>query len=554
MLFHNGRIFTGQGEAFADAFLVRDGKVSAVGTVDAVSEAAGKESAQRVDLAGAVVLPGFIDAHTHLHMFAGSLTRVQLIDCQTLEEIQALLVKARKENPTAERILGAGFRLDSLGHDVEPTRQMLDAVLPDVPVYIDAFDLHSAWCNTAALKELGVDRNTPQPKGGEFVHDADGEPTGLCKETACAEFIWPFLSSLYSPEDRVRLLDLAFEAYVSTGVTGAIDMAMTEEDLTALETAYNQRGGKLPLRVSCHWLISPTGTEEEKLARVQEAIAHRERLKECSPWLRMVGIKIISDGVIDSCTAYLSKPYANGSMCNPIWTLDELIPVIALADANDMQVAVHAIGDAASSSALDAFEKVIEINGDRPQRRHRIEHLECVSEDSVQRLARLGIVASMQPVHADAMIVPHWRETLGRDGDPRLDRAFPWTEFVDAGAKMAFGTDAPTAPHYPLANVYLAVTRRSALDPKGKVPHFPVYDKFRLPLGTSLGFASGGAAHSCRSDHYCGSLQEGLSADFCILDCDPFNGERGVKQLLSRSTDGVRETWVAGERVYQRRS
>jgi predicted amidohydrolase YtcJ len=281
---------------------------------------------------------------------------------------------------------------------------------------IDSADLHSAWLNTKAFEAIGIDSSTADPVGGRFERDEHGELTGLCLETAVTEYVWPYVASLLSLEDRIGLLDKAFEAYLATGVTGAVDMAMETQDLAALEEYHRRKG--LPMRVTAHWIINPAGTAQSRADQVQEAAAHRDRLAaDLGPDapLSVTGIKIISDGVVDSCTGYLSKPYADGSTCDPIWPLENLKPVIALADSLGLQVAVHAIGDAASAQALDAFEYAMAQNGDRPNPRFRCEHLEVVSQDSIARLTRLGVVASLQPVHADPVYVPNWRKQLGED-------------------------------------------------------------------------------------------------------------------------------------------
>lgn len=157
-----------------------------------------------------------------------------------------------------------------------------------------------------------------------------------------------------------------------------------------------------------------------------DAVAHKQRLAHCASWLRLTGIKIISDGVVDSCTAYCSKPYFDGTTAEPIWPREELLETVAVADKPGLQVAIHAIGDAAVDQALDATEHAININGKDHPRRHRIEHLEVVNPSSIERLASLGVIASLQPVHADPIYLPNWRKMLGYD--QRIDRAFPWSE------------------------------------------------------------------------------------------------------------------------------
>lgn len=410
------------------------------------------------------MLPGIIDAHTHLMMLGGALTKVDCLG-KNVQQVQEAIKQRRAEQPDAKMILGCQFQYDALG--CMPHKKFLDEVAPDFPVIIDSSSLHTSWVNSAALKAMGIDKSTPNPQGGEWVRDENGELTGYVKETAVMETVWPFLVRETSDEERVAMLKRVFDAYLATGVTGAVDLATVSEDLTALEGAVKAYGGRLPIRIACHWLMRPGGTRESRLEQVRTAAAHRERLAPLAPWLKIAGIKIVSDGVIDSCTAYLSEPYPNGATPGPIWPSDQLAEVVTLADELGMQVACHAIGDAAVAQALDVFEAAAEKNGPK-ERRHRIEHLELVSEDSIKRLAKAGVIASMQPVHADPVKVVNWCDVLNHDH--RCDRMFPWREFEEENANVAFGSDAPTAPYHPLPNVYTATTHKSAIDPERPDP------------------------------------------------------------------------------------
>jgi predicted amidohydrolase YtcJ len=350
-----------------------------------------------------------------------------------------------------------------------------------------------------------------------------------------------------SAEEREGMLQSVFDAYLATGVTGAVDLATVPDDLAALE-AYAAKHGRLPIRIACHWLVRPNGTDESRAQQVRDAAAHRDRLAHLAPWLSVAGIKIISDGVVDSCTAFLREPYPNGATPGPIWPGDELQKVITLADSLDLQVACHAIGDAAVDQALDAFEAAIAANGPREQRRHRIEHLEVVGADAIPRLARLGVVASLQPVHADPVKVVNWDAQLAHGC--RCDRKFPWKEFEDADADVAFGSDAPTAPYHPLPNMYTATTRLSAINPSLPDPtdeRTKNLARLCVSLETAVRYYTAGGAYSMRADKEVGTLEPGKSADFAVLDIDPFDGRL---DSLRKAQQGVAQTWVAGERVF----
>ncbi|WP_344123731.1 amidohydrolase [Kocuria aegyptia] len=528
-VYTHATVFTADG-ADAEAFVVERGRFLHVGSEESARRVAGSGAAE-VDLAGGFVLPGIIDAHTHLLMTGQSLQKVALRDAVDLTEIQARLRRAAEENPRAPRLLGAGWLHSALG-GAAPTRQMLDEAVPDRPVYLDANDLHSVWVNSAALVELGIEDTTPDPIGGRIGRDpVTGAADGMLLETAAQQIVWPALARAATDADRDTHLESAFEHYLAVGVTGAVDMAVQDDDLAALRRALHRHGGTLPLRVKGHWLVHRRGDDAENLAQVARAARLAEELS--GEWLRMCGIKIVVDGVIDSCTAAMKEPYADGSTCGPIWDRESLLPVVAAADAAGLQVALHAIGDEASEIALDAIEEAHRVNGPR-DRRHRLEHLETVTEANVGRLAALGVVASVQPVHADPAIQDNWRAVLG---DHRVERAYPWTEFLAAGATLAISTDAPTAPHQPLPNLYVATTRRSALDP-ALPAHLP---RYALHLADALCHATRDAAFSCRAEQQEGRIRAGHLADFTVLDADPFAAE--AAQLL---TNRSRLTVVGG--------
>jgi predicted amidohydrolase YtcJ len=529
----NGRVFTADEPAWAEAIVVDGERIAFVGSNADTAAHAGPDAAT-VDLGGRVVLPGFIDAHTHLVMMGEALGKVGLTDARSLGGIQERLRTARAADPDAPRLLGRGWLFDSVPGGA-PTAAMLDAVVADVPVYLDANDYHSVWVNTAALRELGITRDTPDPIGGRIGRDADGGPDGMLFETAAQQHAWELLAEVATDADRDAAVERTIAAYLATGVTGVVDMAFDELALGAFDRAAARRGGTLPIRLLAHWFIGNTGDDAENLAQVARAV---ELSGEHRPWLKVVGIKLVLDGVIDACTAAMRHPYADGSNAEPIWPLEALKPVVAAADAAGLQVALHAIGDLASDVALDALEHANAVNGERP-RRHRIEHLEYAAPETAARMAELGVTASMQPVHADPAIWANWAAMLG---DERADRGFAWTEFRDAGALLAFSTDAPTAPHEALPNLYIAATRRSALDGSFPANH----PEYALPLEEAIAHATRDAAASCLEEHDRGRIAVGLAADFAVLDRDPFT--EGADVLLEAR---VVRTVVAGQPVYE---
>jgi predicted amidohydrolase YtcJ len=531
--FFNGRIFAtttaGPHErpTFADSMLVENGQIIAIGSSAEVMVFKTTSDMETRDLQQRSVLPGFIDGHMHLLLLGQSLRKLDLKHCKSLEDITATIKEYALAHPDAPTILCKNWM-----HVMTPngvTAAMLDDI-DTRPIFIDASSQHSCWCNSAALKELGV-ADMPDPAGGTIHRDAEGNPSGLLDEGAMMSIIWPYQAVSASKEERIQAIRAAIQEYNSAGYTGIVEMAMDEEAWDALVTL-REMEPDLPLRIAAYWLIKPTRNLEENSRQVQRAIELSKIYNtETSPDLRIVGIKVICDGIIDACTAYLSQPYAPVGSPPPIWAPEHLHPVIKEADAGGLQIALHAIGDGAIKMAIDAIEK-----NATPGRRHRIEHIELASPEDAKRLGDLGLTASIQPVHADPSILTEWPRLLGED---RCQRAFAYREFADAGALMAIGSDSPTSPYAPMHNLYVATTRHSARDPQyTKV----VNEHFQLGMCESIVAASGGAAMSVFSEERTGTLAVGKLADFVVVDMD-----WDAKSLLQAN---IKETWFGGRKVW----
>jgi predicted amidohydrolase YtcJ len=486
-----------------------------------------------LDLGGQTVLPGFIDSHVHLLWFGAALSSVPLTDAGSLTEIQRRLREARNSlGDEATMLRGRGWLFDSV--DGEPTAAMLDGAVSDIPVFLDSNDMHSIWVNTAALTAMGLTADTADPSGGRLSRLPDGSPAGMLYERAAHELGWAYLASITSDQDREEHIARALQTFAAAGVTSVVDMGMDEDGWRALRGYAQRHGGRLPVRVSAHWLVVDTGDATKNLAQVHRAV---ELSGERTPWLELVGIKLVLDGVIDACTAAMSHPYSNGSTGDLLWSAEALLPVLIAADAARLRLALHAIGDRASDVALDLLEEMIRVNPPW-DRRPRLEHLEIVNEQTPARMARLGITASVQPVHADPAIQPNWRAQLG---DDRAERGYPWPLFTAAGARLAFGTDAPTAPHEALVNLYIATTRRSAID-HSLPPNDP---KYAVPLTTAVRHATLDSAASFDADTRRGRVRPDMYADLVVLDGDFLDGADLLDVTVAR-------TIVGGETVYRK--
>jgi len=542
-LFVNGNIFlsgvapgTNAGldrpPTFAEALLVRGDKIHHVGSLaDPVATAARADSTIVVrDLQGQTVLPGFVDGHMHLMIMGQSLNKLDLGRCKTLSDIQATVRDYAAANPDVPRILCRGWM-----HSMTPdgvTATDLDGLdgEKDRPILIDTKDLHTAWCNTAGIKDLGAETWVDVP-GGVIERDGDGKLTGVFSEAANITYVWPYLARVATMDERTEAIRAAVEAYHEAGYTGLVDMAMDQGAWDALQAL--QAVKPIPMRIAAYWLIKPGKTDAENLEQVERAIAlAKEYNASTTPDCRIVGVKVICDGIIDACTAGLTEPYAhNGHLEVPLWTAEQLEPIVKRADEAGLQVALHAIGDATIKTVVDVLSSHV-TQGRRP----RVEHIELASEEDAARLGQGRITASIQPVHADPAILGAWPKLIG---EHRCRRAFAYREFSDHGAPLALGSDAPTAPHTPLGNVYVGTTRRSYREPAMQAvvnPHFA------LGLCEAVAAATEGAAYSCFDDHRIGVLKQGHKADFVVVDM-----EWDKEKLMEAK---VTETWYDGAKVW----
>lgn len=514
-IYRNAHVFTGEAALKPrESFAVREGKILAAGDLDAVRLATG-EGAAEVDLGGAFVSPGIIEGHAHMLMLGESLDKVQLRDCKTVQEVQDRLTAARSASPSAPLVLGTSWRFDIFGEGERPTAALLDAAIADVPVFLDANDLHSVWVNSAALQAMGITRETADPIGGEIVRDENGDATGFLLETAAIKHAWAYLEEAASDDDRDRFLENAFNAYLKTGVTGATEMSFGHADLATYRRRLD-RDGRLPFPVNAHWLLTASGDPSADLEAIAEIARVRDEVaaKYGDAWLRIAGVKFILDGVIDACTAAMRTPYANGSLPEAIWTREFALPVAVAADAAGLQLALHAIGDEASTIALDMVQECIRVNGPRADRRPRVEHLESVADDTIARMAALGVTASMQPVHCDPAVLDNWQAVLG---DERAHTGFPWHKFRDAGVTLALGTDAPTAPHEAPDNLFIALTAKSSID-RSRAAYQPqrVFTPADAVEALTLG-----PAFATRRDNELGRIAAGYRANVTVWAANP---------------------------------
>ncbi|KAM4055718.1 amidohydrolase family protein [Hirsutella rhossiliensis] len=534
----NARVYqsstNGEAPTFAECMVVKDSIIQHVGAATDHAVATARAAGAHVrDMQGHTVLPGFIDGHLHLLLVGQSLNKVSLDDCRSLDDIRTVIAQYARAHPHVSRIFCRGWM-----HSMTPAG--VDASLLDDldsrPIFVDTKDLHSTWCNTPGLREacrvMNISSDTPDPAGGNIQRDAAGQPNGVFNESAVFQLMWPFVARVTSVDERKEAIKAAFTAFNAAGYTGMIDMAMDDNIWEPLMELRNSEGAFNNMRVAAYWLMKPEGSLDQVLAQVDRVAALAKQFHaDTTPDCRIVGVKVICDGIVDACTASLTEPYSTGQHPDPIWRQEVLDALVARAHTAGLQVALHAIGDSTIRMAIDVLER----NTDR-SRRPRIEHLELASAHDAARLGKLGITASIQPVHSDPAILRAWPRLIGPQ---RCERAFAYRDFADGGAPLALGSDAPTAPHQPLPNLYVATTRRSFREPELETV---VNAEFALSIGQAVAGATHGSAYSCFADRWTGSLRPGLKADFVVCQ---------VELTPDKLVQGrVMETWFEGKKVY----
>ena len=527
LLIVNARVWTGvPSNPEAEAVAIVGGRVAAVGTT--ADLAAWRGPATRVlDAGGARVLPGFNDSHVHFMGGGLQLDNVDLRQAPSPQEFARLIGERVQKTPAGEWVLGGDWDDQLWNPPALPTSQLIDAVSPATPVFVNRFDGHMAVANSVALKLAGVTAATPDPPGGVIVRDAAGNPTGLLKDAAMGlinRVIPPF-----TPARRAQALTRALEHAASLGVTSVRDMGPDAGDLSAY--ADFAESGRLTVRISA----APSELQWADQARLGI------RRGFGTPLFRLGAVKGFADGSLGSTTAYFFEPYTDAPATRGLLA-DEMIPIEGMrerltgADAAGLQLCIHAIGDEAISVVLDLFTSVTRANGAR-DRRFRIEHAQHVAAKDFDRFASLGVVAAVQPYHA----IDDGRWAERRIGPERIKTTYPFRTFLDKGVRLALGSDWPVAPLNPLLGIYAAVTR-ATLDgkhPDGWVP------AQKITVEEAVRGYTAGSAYAEFTEGEKGTLAGGALADIVILSDDIFT----IAPARIRDVK-VRTTIVAGQVVY----
>ncbi len=483
----------------ADSLAIENGRISAVGTASQITPLA-KSPAEIEDLQGRCILPGLCDAHIHLLEYGNFLSKV---DCETPTRAECLeRVRQRAAcTPSGQWILGHGWNHNNWKEGYG-NAAMLDEISTQHPVYLTAKSLHTGWANSRALQMAGIDDSTADPAGGQIQRDMSGKPSGILIETA------------------MQLVE------------GVIPAASLSQNITSLERAQKEL---LKLGITCvhdfdaweSWQAL-SGMDQEKILKLRviksiprehldEAIASGICTGQGNSHLQIGSLKLFSDGALGPQTAAMLEPYegSTNNLGRLQMTVEELVEIGVKAVNNKISLSVHAIGDRANRVVLDAFEQIRAYESSRNLKslRHRMEHVQLIQPNDQVRMAKLGVIASMQPIHAVSD-----REMAERYWGKRCEDAYAWNSLQKAGIPLAFGSDAPVENPNPFHGLYAAITRRRIQDPQESW-----YPEQCLSRAQALDAFTKGGAYVAGLENKVGTIKPKAWADLMVLEQDPLS-------------------------------
>jgi predicted amidohydrolase YtcJ len=508
------------GPHVASAVAVSGERILAVGTDEEIL-AMVPQGARVIDAGGATVMPALNDAHVHFMMGSRSLGDIDLAGADTQAEIERRIRDFVAARPAREWVVGRGWVYSAFPGGM-PGIDALDRLAPDRPAYLESYDAHTAWVNSRALAIAGL-----------RAADAGGAPAGILKESAMQSV----RRHLPRPttEEVLEALRSGMRLAASHGIASVQEAGHGLQQIELYQALLER--GELTMRIRLAFDMEP-GHDTAEWERRLELYREAADAVPSNNWIGTGILKAFADGVVESGTAALLQPYADmshadpGAFGSPLWERGELANAIRVADARGWQIQVHAIGDAAIRDALDALETC------KPSSRHRIEHIEAPAAGDIARFGALGVIASMQPQHAEPgdNLLRAWAPKLGAE---RASRGWPWASILRSGGRLAFGSDWPVVPIDPFGSVHVAVNRqtRSGQPPGGWI------GSERLAVADAVAAWTSGSAYAERSELAKGHLRSGMLADITILDRD----------LVATSTATLADvkvaTTVAGGRV-----
>jgi predicted amidohydrolase YtcJ len=516
----------------AEAVAVIGDRIVAVGSRADIDLWRGPQT-KVIDAGGKLLLPGFNDAHVHFIQGGAQLEQVNLVDASTREEFAKRIAKQVVKTLKGEWILGGRWDETKWAKPELPTKELVDPVSGNTPIFVERYDGHEALANSAAMKLAGINSKTADVPGGVIVRDGNGNPTGIFKDAA-QELIYKAIPPM-TQERRLRAARGALKHAASLGVTSVQHMNPEFADVAT----YSELAEKGELTTRIYAVPMETDWRDQANVGIRHAWG--------SSYLRLGAVKGYADGSLGSQTAYMFEPFSDDPGNRGLLS-DEMHPPSAMrdrlmqADAAGLQIRVHAIGDRAISMMLDIFGDIEKEHGYHDQR-FAIEHAQHMAQKDFERFAKLHVIASMQPYHA----IDDGRWAEARLGHERARYSYAWRSFLDHGVTLAFGTDWPVAPLDPMIGLYAAVTRATldGKNPGGWIPE----EKITLP--EAIEAYTMGATFAEFQEREKGSITPGKLADMVIVSDNIFDLKPETIRNAKVQTTIVGGKVVYGEAAYQ---
>lgn len=525
----NGKIWTvNPAQPWAEAVAIKGEKILEIGSSKEIKKLIGSKT-EVIDLKGGLVLPGFIDSHTHFLDGGFSLLSIQLRDVKSREEFAARMREKAKEIGEGGWILNGNWDHEQFDPPQLPSREWIDEVTARNPVCVSRLDGHMVLANSLALKIAGISKETPSPQGGEILKDsASGEPTGILKDAAMD------LVMKHIPEpsfaERMRAAELALRHAAERGVTSIHDMGpVSNLEIYAKLLEDNRLSARLTVYIPI--------TEAEALEQL------KSKIPSDSTFLKIGGLKGFVDGSLGSSTALFFEPYEDdhqkkGLLHSQMFPEGIMEKRVREADAADLQLAIHAIGDKANNILLDIYERVI-AQGKKRDRRWRVEHCQHLLPGDIERLARLQVVASVQPFHA----IDDGRWAEKKIGKQRCRFSYAYKSLLDKGVRLAAGSDWTVAPLDPLSGIDAFITRRT-IDGKNPEGWFP---EQKISLEQAIKAYTLNGSYADFSEKVKGSVEKGKLADCVVLSKNIF--ETPAEEMMKTE---VTMTIFNGKVIYRK--
>jgi predicted amidohydrolase YtcJ len=494
---------------WAQSIAIRKGKIVAVGTDEEIERFRGIGT-KLIDAGGKLTLPGFTDCHIHFLDGSIGLSRVNLEGASDPADIQNRLRAYAAQHPGDGWILGRGWNYAMFGADALPHKKYLDELFPDRPVFLEGYDGHTYWANSKALALAGITKDTPNPPNGIIVRDAkSGEATGALEESA--QTLVGKVVPKPTEIEKLSALRAGMKWANQNGITRVHSAGGDFEELD-LFTELRQEG-QLSVRFYIAYFLNPPELRAQDLEAIEQA-----RKKYHDEWIDTNAVKFMLDGVVESHTAAFLEPYSDDPSTKGalFWDPEKCKAAVVELDKRGLQLFTHAIGDYAIRTALDAYE-LAKTQNHTKDRRPRVEHIEDSSAADIPRFGKLGVIASMQPLHAypDSDTLDVWAKAIGAE---RASRAWVWKSIAEDGGRYCFGSDWPVVTLNPWEGVQTAVTRQTS---EGK-PVGGFVPSQRISVAQAVAGYTLGAAYAGHREKTEGSIEAGKVADVIIVSKNIF--------------------------------